>query len=189
VFQGADERPLAYEWLVEAREGGTCVVRLVNTGFGADDDWDDEYDAMTQGWSVFMENLRLQLTHFPGRGARAAVSGVMVPGPNDAAWSALCEALGVAPDLEVGDWFETADGVPPLAGVVQSVVRTQDNAAYLLLVESPAPGTAFVTAEGDGDHVMGGVYLYVCDGPSDLGSTWTAWLASRFEPVDAPATS
>ena len=29
---GSDAPGLAFEWLVEARDGGTCVVRLVNTG-------------------------------------------------------------------------------------------------------------------------------------------------------------
>jgi hypothetical protein len=29
-----------FEWLVEARDGGTCVVRLVTTGFGSGEDWD-----------------------------------------------------------------------------------------------------------------------------------------------------
>src|SRR5919202_5778467 len=38
----AEERPLAYEWLVEARDGGTCVVRLVNSGFGTGEGWDDQ---------------------------------------------------------------------------------------------------------------------------------------------------
>ena len=34
VFDGGDAgEGLAFEWLVEAREGGSCVVRLVNSGF------------------------------------------------------------------------------------------------------------------------------------------------------------
>lgn len=34
VFEGSGERPLAYEWLVEVRDGGSGVVRLVDSGFG-----------------------------------------------------------------------------------------------------------------------------------------------------------
>ena len=44
VFEGGNERSLAYEWLVEARDGGTCVVRLVNSGFGDGSEWDGDYD-------------------------------------------------------------------------------------------------------------------------------------------------
>ena len=31
---GQDAGGLAFEWLIEARHGGSCVVRLVGTGFG-----------------------------------------------------------------------------------------------------------------------------------------------------------
>lgn len=30
---------MAFEFLVEARDGGTCVVRLVNSGFGSGEEW------------------------------------------------------------------------------------------------------------------------------------------------------
>jgi hypothetical protein len=33
---------------IEARGGGTCIVRLVNSGFGTGGDWDDQFDAMTE---------------------------------------------------------------------------------------------------------------------------------------------
>ena len=67
VFDGGEGAGgLAFEWLVEARDGGTCVVRLVNSGFGSGEDWDDQYDAMTEGWRLFMFNLQLHLEHFRG---------------------------------------------------------------------------------------------------------------------------
>ena len=51
VFDGGEGAGgMAFEWLVEARDGGTCVVRLVNSGFGTGDEWDGQYDAMTEGW-------------------------------------------------------------------------------------------------------------------------------------------
>ena len=73
VFDGGEGvGGLAFEWMVEARDGGTCVVRLVNSGFGSGDDWDDQYDAMTEGWRLFMFNLRLHLEHFGGRAGNSA---------------------------------------------------------------------------------------------------------------------
>ena len=42
---GEGRPTFAAEWLVEARDGGTCVVRLINSGFGSGAEWDAEYDA------------------------------------------------------------------------------------------------------------------------------------------------
>src|SRR5205814_8036117 len=47
VFSSEGEPALAQEWQVQAHDGGTCVVRLVNSGFGQGDDWDAQYDAMS----------------------------------------------------------------------------------------------------------------------------------------------
>jgi uncharacterized protein YndB with AHSA1/START domain len=39
-FPGAP--PVATEWTIEARAGGVCVVRLVQSLFASTDDWDDQ---------------------------------------------------------------------------------------------------------------------------------------------------
>jgi uncharacterized protein YndB with AHSA1/START domain len=54
----APAAPLATEWLIEARSGGTCVVRMVMTGFGGGAAWDDEIGGMTQGMRAALESLR-----------------------------------------------------------------------------------------------------------------------------------
>lgn len=185
VFQSGGERPLAYEWLVEARDGGTCVVRLVNSGFGTGEEWDGDYDGMTGGWKIFLQNLLLHLTHFRGRRARTVIPTAMVPGPNAAAWSALCSALGISEGLAKGDRLATAgDGVPALSGTVEGTATTPKVSQYLLLLDAPAEATAFVAAEGDGDRVACSIYLYLY-GPAGeaVEDEWTSWLASRFEPV------
>lgn len=181
VFQGGGDRPLAYEWLVEARDGHTCVVRLVNTGFGSGEDWDADYDGMTGGWTVFLQHLRLQLTHFRGRRARALIPTATVPGPLSAAWSTLCAALGVPADLAPGDRFEpTGDGVPELAATVEAMLDQPRLRAALLRLHSPAEGTGFLLAEGSGEEVSASTYLYFY-GPG--GDDWARWLPSRFAPV------
>jgi uncharacterized protein YndB with AHSA1/START domain len=179
AYEDETERPLAYEWLVEARDGGTCVVRLVNSGFGHGDDWDEQYDGMSSGWPLFLESLRLHLEHFADRPAvRTAIPTVMVAGPGAVAWDALCDRLGVRPDLAVGDRFApTAEGAPTLAGTV--VHRHVDDRVreYHLLLDAPAPGTAFVTAEGDGDQVALSAYQYLqADVPDEVGP----WLQAQF---------
>src|SRR5687768_3767018 len=46
----ADVTPLVTEFLVEARSGGTCVVRVVTSAFGTGADWENEFwDEMNTG--------------------------------------------------------------------------------------------------------------------------------------------
>jgi uncharacterized protein YndB with AHSA1/START domain len=181
VFTGGGEQPLANEWLVDARDGGTCVVRLVNSGFGDGDEWDDHYDAMTQGWKLLLQILRLHLTHFRGRYAGAIIPHGSAPGPNDAAFAALCDVLGVRDDLAAGDRLVAdGDGAPELAATVDEAVRMRGMSYYTLVIDAPAPGTGFVTAEGQGERVMVSAYLhfYGAEG-ANVPDGWTPLLADR----------
>jgi uncharacterized protein YndB with AHSA1/START domain len=178
VFEGGGEQALAFEWLVEAKDGGTCVVSLVNSGFGEGEEWDDQYHGMTEGWQLFLDHLRLQRTTFPGRHARARIPTAMVPGPRDVAWSTICDALGVPGDLTAGAAFAASgDGVPTLTGTVASVRETPVARAYLLVTEQPSSGTAFVAVEGNGELVAASVYLYLHD---DVADEWSPFLKQRF---------
>jgi uncharacterized protein YndB with AHSA1/START domain len=181
------ERPLAHEWTVQARGDGTCRVRLVNSGFGSGEDWDAEYDGMSEGWPLFLENLRLHCTHFPGRQATALTPMAMAPGPHTNAWAGLCRRLGVAPELDAGDEFATSgDGVPPVRGRVAKVRRTGRTTAYLLVLDEPVPATGFVAAEGQGDVVALSFYQYRY-AADPLPDEWTPLLAAWYpapEPVD-----
>ena len=57
---------LTFEWTVEPRGDGTCIVRLVNDGFDSGAEHDDLYEGMIEGWRLFMFNLRLHREHFAG---------------------------------------------------------------------------------------------------------------------------
>lgn len=57
---------LAVDFRLEARSGGT-VVRLVNSGFGAGSDWDDEFHMTDGGWSYFTQHLRWYLERHAGK--------------------------------------------------------------------------------------------------------------------------
>ena len=181
--------PLAYEWLVEARSGGTCVVRLVNRGFGSGEDWDAQYDGMDTGWRLFLENLRLHQERFAGQPARSVIPTHMLPGGRDDAFARVCAALGLPVDLEAGAGFRTAgSGVPTLSGTVDRVLRLPRATAYLLVLDEPAPGHGFLTAEGapDGDMIAVSFYLYLYgDGAAELPDPVSPFLAERFGAVPA----
>ncbi len=180
LLTGEGERALAYEWLVEARDGGTCVVRLVNTGFGPGEDWDADFHGMSEGWPLFLETLRLHLTHFPGQHARAIVPTAMVPGTAGDVLRLACEALGVPADPAPGDRFRAAaPDAPALAGRVAQVRTTGSTSAVFLLLDDPAPGTAFLAAEQGVQAVALSLYLYLygAEAPG-LTDVWSPFLAA-----------
>ena len=177
VFGGERlEDGLAFEWLVEAREGGTCVVRLVNSGFGDGQPWDDQYDDMVGGWRLFLRNLWLHRTFFPGREAVAALPMASWPVAGEEAWSRLAAGAGLPLRSSPGERVAASGaGVPPLAGTVVETGPT----TLTLLLDEPAPGTAFVAAEGQAVSVW--AYLYGDDAAQRAAAhqeSWQTWLAS-----------
>jgi hypothetical protein len=189
VLQSEGEPSLAYEWLVEARSGGTCVVRLVNSGFGTGDDWDAQYDGLDTGWRIFLENLRLHRERFPGQAARSVIPTLMLPGGRETAFAQVCAALGIPADLEQGARFRTAGSdVPPLSGRADRVLRLPRATAYLLVLDEPAPGHGFLAAEGapDADAVAVSLYLYLYgERAAELPDQVSPFLAERFGGVPA----
>ncbi|HEU5485108.1 MAG TPA: SRPBCC domain-containing protein [Microlunatus sp.] len=179
-FEGADEQApgLAFEWLVEARDQSSCVVRLVNSGFVEGTPWDDQYDGMAEGWQLFLTNLQLHRAHFPGRTGLPMLPMGVWPGPEQQAWATLAAALGLPEILRIGDRVDVPDGVTPaLAG---TVVRDVPGRVALLL-DRPAAGTAFLACEAMGEQCGVSVWQYLYgDDVADLirrdEPRWNAWL-------------
>jgi uncharacterized protein YndB with AHSA1/START domain len=187
---GQGRPAFAMEWLVEAREGGTCVVRLIHSGFGGGDDWDAEYESTEAGWRLFLDNLRLYLTHFPGQRCSSVLVNGHAEGPVDRAFGDLAAALGLPTRAREGERVAaTVPGVPPLAGMVE---RAAPNMLTLLL-EQPAPGIAFVVSEPAGDgSAHASVYAYLFgEGAAAAADrdepAWRAWMQRHFPMPEAPA--
>lgn len=159
VFTGAEPGPgLAFEWLVEARGEGSCVVRLVNSGFGDGLPWDDQYDDMVNGWRLFLRNLWLHRTHFAGQHATAALPMGMWSGADADAWPRLLAALGLPAEPRVGERVATtAPGAPRLAGTVADTGPGR----LALVLDTPAPGTGLLAAEGHGGMVAVSIWAYL----------------------------
>lgn len=175
VFDGGETGVgLAFEWLVEARDGASCVVRLVNSGFGSGEQWDAQYDAMTEGWRLFLFNLKLHLEHFAGRQATAGLPMAMWSTPPEQTWAALSGALGFPTEPEIGQHITLqADADLLLAGVVADAGPTR----LALVLDRPADGTAIVAVEGAAVSVWS--YLYDAQGAAIVERDqprWQRWL-------------
>jgi len=181
VFDGGGGEGLAFEWLVEARDGGTCVVRLVNTGFGSGQDWDAQYDGLAEGWLLFLCNLRLHLEHFPGQTATAVLPTATWAGPRDTTWARLADALGIPATPAVGERIEVkAPDTPTMAGTVADAAPWR----IALLLDQPSPGTAILAVEGHGEQVQVSIwsYLYGNNGAAAAERDeplWQRWLSER----------
>jgi uncharacterized protein YndB with AHSA1/START domain len=88
-----DGRFIAYEFMVEGRDHGSTVLRMVTSGFLPGDDWADEFEAMQLGGALFWHTLVEYLTHFAGRTARPLTAFGPVVTDWDAAWRKLEDAL------------------------------------------------------------------------------------------------
>ena len=189
VFDGGDpSEGLVFDWLIEPHpDGGSCTVRLVNGGFDTAPEWDAQYDAMEQGWKLFLRNLQLHLEHFAGQSATASLPMAGVPTAGDDVWPALMESLGVEGQPGVGDVVRVSgDGDLHLQGQVVEITGSK----IVMLVDSPAPGTAFIAAEQAGGFLQASIwsYLYGEAGKTSAvqdGPRWQAHLDGFAETVNA----
>jgi uncharacterized protein YndB with AHSA1/START domain len=184
--------PLATEFIIEARSGDTCIVRLVHSLFASSDEWNDQLEGFESGWSSFFQVLRLYLIHFSGqRGSAFRVMG-SAPGPESKAWQALTGELGLARATKGQRWNASASGVPPLAGIIERTGDGKHVHELTLLLEEPAPGVALlgVYSWGGKAHAAFSFYLFGDQAPAIVARDeplWRAWMNERF-PSDGKGT-
>jgi hypothetical protein len=165
---------MAFEWLVEGRDDGTCVLRLVQSGIMGDD-WETEYDALAKGWDMYLHQLSQYLAHFRGRAATPVMA--MAPGAADPGqvWPRLHQALGLSGPPTEGDKVRlTPEGLDPIEGVVDWVSpdafgARADDALYRFI-------------RGFDGSVALGHHLYADDvDAKEAEGAWQAWLSRQFD--------
>lgn len=115
---GPEDARQAFEYLVEARDGGTAVLRFAQHGF-LGDNWDAEYDGMRGGWEMYFHTLREYLNHFRGRTATYVSADGPAASADGRAWSVVLAALGLPEDARDGARVRVSPvGLDPLDGVV-----------------------------------------------------------------------
>jgi uncharacterized protein YndB with AHSA1/START domain len=170
--EGESVTPLATEFLIEARSGGTCVLRVVSSAFGTGADWEAEFfDEMEKGWRPFFDRLRLYLTHFPGQQATPLDVSHTLKGRAGPVFAAMRQSLGLA---EVGQSVEARG----LTGTVQRI-GPED---ALLRVTDPVPGFLALAAWDSSEDEVSAVVqaqLFSADAPALVERErpgWQEWL-------------
>lgn len=184
---GPDDPTVATEWIVEAREGGKCVVRVVHSWFTSKDDWDQQFEGHTHGWRAFFRILRLYLTHFRGQPCAAFQLMGMTAGSQSDAWATLTEPLGLS-GVSTGQSFRTLAGAPAAAGVVENV-GPADHPELLLRFSEPADGVAHMFAMPMGGAIIISVRTFfygnrAASAAAKAEPEWTGWMTARFPPAE-----
>ena len=187
MFSGQSESwggspPIATEWSVEARAGGVCVVRVVNSLVASTDDWDNQLEGTESGWPGFFRTLRIYLTHFPGQ--RSAIKQFVAPvaGTEAEAWEMLTAPLGLK-GVSVGQRWTAPAGALALSGLVEYLSERPYDA--LLRLDKPGPGVAALGAFNFGGQSMVALTFYLY-GDHAAGTVaretphWQAWIDERF---------
>jgi len=154
---------VATEWIVEARGGGKCVVRVVHRWFASTDDWDGQFEGHAYGWATsFFRMLSLYLRHFPGQACAAFQLTAMSQEPGPATWRKIKHAL------QVGDQSAnqadahsernparatSAPGVPELAGVIENL-DTDDPELLRIRETSAHIAAALEGMEGESPELL-----------------------------------
>lgn len=174
--------PIAAEWTIEARAGGTCTLRIVHSLFASTDEWDNQLEGAQSGWSGFLQTLRIYVAHFGGQ--RLALAQLRQPatGTDAEIWGAMLSGLSLG-NLQVGQSVAAPDGVPPFSGVVEYLGQEPYDA--LIRINEPAPGIlALGVAGAPGGPSSAGVNLYFYGDQADAAlasesPAWQAWLERR----------
>ena len=177
---GSSTPPLTTEFLVEAKDGGSCVVRVVNGFYRDGEDWEDLVEGAGEGWRMSLTVLRTYLTHFAGQ--HATNLDVLVelgrPASERARASAvLMHRLGLS-GLIAGDPFRTPAGAPDLAGTVEHI-----SPGYVLLrAVEPYPAlyaiSCFPMADGAplSVNLLARLYGTLADSAEREQANWKSWL-------------
>jgi uncharacterized protein YndB with AHSA1/START domain len=177
---------LATEWTIEARDGGTCVVRVVHSLFASTDDWDDQLGAVEQGWPDYFAILQLYLRHFRGQPSAAFQLMGMACQTPEAAWQRLVEPLGLV-GAATGEHRRSGHGELQFAGVVERGAAPGHPQQLLLRLQEPTPSLVHLFAMPMGPTVVVSARFY-CYGQQAAQTVavqepaWRAWIERLFPP-------
>jgi uncharacterized protein YndB with AHSA1/START domain len=173
--EGPDGTRHQFDYTVQPREGGGSSIRYVHSGVLGGDDWQAEYEAMSEGDPAYVFKLVQYLRHFKGRfGTRVDAFGPNVPDRAEA-MAGFRRGLGLPDDVALGDEVSLApEGVDPIEGEVDSL------SSHFMGVLSD--DTIYRFIHGFTGETLVGHHVFA-DGANqeELESRWGSWLERTFE--------
>jgi uncharacterized protein YndB with AHSA1/START domain len=173
---GEDGSFHAFEFLVEGRDGGTCVLRFVHSG-RAGDDWSDEFEAMTgHGWDMYLFTLSEYVKYFPGRFATYITANGPQASAEKEAWPVLERGLGLTGPVSQGDHIRlTPGGFDPIEGVVDYV-----EPGHFIGVRADDAMYRFHGLSLIGMPIAAGHHIFREIDPVATAQAWETWMHRLF---------
>ena len=177
---GPDSPPIGYEWTVEAKDGGTCVLRMVQTLFTQDDSWDTQVGDTQAGWPAFFHVLRNYVERHAEQESGVVQAMGPVSGSKEDAFERLTRAMGIE-ELAIGQSIRCeAEGMPAFTGEIEDVVRGRSDRVMLRL-EQPFAGTGWIGVGPIHGNMTAIVSLYwygegASAASAEAQAQFTAWL-------------
>jgi uncharacterized protein YndB with AHSA1/START domain len=172
-MEGPDGSFHRFDYRIEDRGSGRTTIRYVHSGM-LGEDWEAEYEGMSEGDPMYLYKLVEYLTYFSGRFA----VGVDAQGPTVAdrehAMSVFRRGLGLSDEAAEGDQVRlTPEGLEPIEGVVDYVSPS------FLGVRSPDALYRFIY--GFDGTVMAGHHLFADNADAEgARHAWQTWLMQLF---------
>lgn len=163
---------MAFEYLLEGRGGGSTTLRMVQNGI-LGDNWEFEYQALDEGWVLYLHTLDQYLQHFQGRSS-VTIPGQAGPrGSEQEAWDILVKGLSLQGTPAEGDRVRLAvAGTAPADGVVD-IVR----APYFLGVRTD---DALYRFSGRGGAMTIGHHIFSEVSQNEAEQAWQGWLTQIY---------
>ena len=157
----------AFEWLIESRDGGGAVVRVVHSGL-LGDDWEAEYNGLSVGDHAYMMKLVAYLEHFAPRTAK---NSLFLPGPiTKDSWAAMTAAVGAGADAADGQPARlSVPGIEPVDGFVAFVVSPS-------FVGMRTAYAMYMLIHGYNNMVFATAHYFDDRDPSAETEAWQNWL-------------
>jgi uncharacterized protein YndB with AHSA1/START domain len=172
----SDDNPdgtfMAFEYLIEAADEGSSVLRFVHSGF-LGDDWEDEYNALKVGDRMYLEKLALVLKYFPGQTSTYTMF-LAKPDATGEPWARFREVLGLTGAVTPGEPVRlSVPGLQPVDGYVAFAhepnflgVRADDGIHMLITGHTGAVVVEF--------------HAFVEVDPASTEQAWQSWLDTTF---------
>ena len=100
-WEDPERAPLATDFYIETKDGGTAVLRVVQS-FGIGAEWDGEFDGTKHGWLIFVRVIKLAIErHWGKKSFHTSLIEMMPEGSTKAgAWEKLQSQAGIVWDVE-----------------------------------------------------------------------------------------
>lgn len=169
--EGPDGWFNALEMVLEARDGGTTVMRYVHSGVFTDD-WDTQYDAVGHHTDFYLHTLGQYLRYFPGRTAAYVTGDGPAPSTAPDALDTLRAGLGLGAGAAEGDRVSVpVEGLGPVEGTVD-YLRSQ-----FIGIRSDDTLHCFFARNKWGAPVSFSHHLFAEDADAEkTRQAWQSWL-------------